>query len=122
MLTDLHDQKKAVEGWSIAVRLSGSAFKSWSIVVRENSSDAETEKELLDFKKGLQLKSNTMAIAMIPINDDERDDPSIPKTAVFRRVFSNISLVGIYNERRFKQFGVNSTICGRYIVQFITRG
>lgn len=116
MTVDFNNQKKGTEGWSIAVRLSGPAIRSWSIVIKENLSDAETEEKLLDFKKNIQLKSHSIAIAMIPANESEYKNSILPKTKVFRRIFSNISLIGLYNERRFLQFGVNSTSCGKCFI------
>ncbi|XP_001607120.2 uncharacterized protein LOC100123478 [Nasonia vitripennis] len=94
--------------WLTVIRVSGLALNSWSIVLKMNLSSAEVENKLTNFKKDIHLKSNSLALAMVPSNNNESFQQRLKKTEIFRKIFSNIPLVGVYENTEFTQIGINS--------------
>lgn len=98
--------------WFFIVRLSGPVFNSWSIVLNTQLSDVEKEEKLIEFKTKLDLKSNTVALAMTSSNRSETAEHRLNKTRMFRKIFPQISLIAIYEEDDFVQLGMNTIDCG----------
>lgn len=102
--------------WLTIIRISGLALHSWSIVLKMNLSDTEAENKLMNFQNDIHLKSKAVALAMVPSNRNESFQQRFKKTEIFRKIFSNIPLVGVYEKTEFTQIGVNSLESSEYSI------
>ncbi|XP_014231788.1 uncharacterized protein LOC106655754 [Trichogramma pretiosum] len=108
MTTDICDIDRKCLAWSVALGISGTAMKSWSIVLKSNLSTLDAHNNLIVWKNEITLNRNTIALAMVPSNEYENSEQRIEKIKIFRKVFPDISLTTLYNKEEFIQIGLNS--------------
>ena len=89
-------------------------MQSFSIVLKTNLSISEAKDKLLNFKKDMQLKSNTVALAIVPSDKNESSEQRLAKIEVFKQVFPEIPLLSVYIKDEFRQLGINSMDCSKY--------
>lgn len=113
--------------FSFILRLHGSAIKSWSIVLSLYLPNKIVEKKLRDFKKCINTKSHTIAIATFPADkmqafectrqDKLNADIYLHRMDLFKKIFPNVPLICLYDDQKCTQIGCNTLDNGKLIFE-----
>lgn len=114
--------------YGFIMRLYGQSMKSWSIVISLDLNADEAKQKMLNFRKNIRLKANTIAIATLPVdrerafgcapNDQLTSDMWLCKVEVFKQTFPKVPLTCLFDDRQSAQYGCNTLDDGKEILFF----